>query len=550
MRPIGPDSREPPSPPSDSRPAIVRDLLRPESLRRGARGTVELRTTHASWVFLCGADVFKLKRPVDLGFLDFRTIEARRRDCEDEVRLNRRLAPDIYLGVLPVRRDRAGHRVDEQGEGEIADWVVHMRRLPDEASAASLLARGRLNRDRLAALASTVAGSLDAAPSAARFGEVAALRHNVEENLAQSRPFAAPDGMVEPDVLEAIWRHSDRTLRLRSELFTARARGGRIREGHGDLRLEHVYFVPSFVSSPTGHERPVVIDCVEFSERLRAGDVAAEIAFLAMELEAAGQPALAAGFVARSAEALDDFDLYGVLDFYLAYRAWVRAKVAGLVARDPQTDHPVRARKLEEARLYFSLARASGARPVARPALVAVGGVIGSGKSTLAAALGAELAAPVVGSDRTRKAMAGLAPTERGSDELYTAERIDATYAELLRRAEVVLGSGRTVIVDATFESPLWRRRAADLARASGARFAFIEASCPDWIVLRDRVRERAARPAISDAGEALVDRRLAEGQAPRLPDGDDHLLVDTRGSTYESVRRALEALRALDITP
>ncbi|HEY8927308.1 MAG TPA: AAA family ATPase, partial [Polyangia bacterium] len=417
MRPIGTDSHEP-TPPSDGLPPIVHDLLRPEALRRGARGAVELRSTHASWVFLCGADVFKLKRPVDLGFLDFRTVEARRRDCEDEVRLNRRLAPDVYLGVLPVRRDAAGHRVDAQGEGDVADWVVHMRRLPDDASAASLLAQGRLDRERLAALALTVAASLDAAPSAPRFGEVAALRHNVEENLAQSRAFAAPDGMVEPEALEAIWRYHDRALRLRSEVFATRARAGRIREGHGDLRLEHVYFLPSAPGAEP--ERPVVIDCLEFSERLRAGDVASELAFLAMELEAAGQPALGAGFVARGAEALDDFDLYGVLDFYLAYRAWVRAKVAGFVARDPQADHPVRARKLEEARLYFSLARASGRRPVARPALVAVGGVIGSGKSTLAAALGAELAAPVVGSDRTRKAMAGLSPTARGSDELYT----------------------------------------------------------------------------------------------------------------------------------
>jgi len=547
MHSMGTEIREPPASAAANQPAIVRDLLRPESLRPTGRGRVELRATHASWVFLCGADVFKLKRPVDLGFLDFRTLEARRRDCEDEVRLNRRLAPEIYLGVLPVRRDAAGrHRVGEEGGGEIVDWVVHMRRLPDEASAASLLAAGRLDRDRLAALARTVAHSLEEAPAAPDFGAVTALRHNVEENLAQSRAFAGPDGMVEPEALDAIGRYHDQALRLGAERFAARARAGRIREGHGDLRLEHVYFVPSAPDD----ERPVVIDCVEFSERLRAGDVAAEIAFLAMELEGAGEPALAAGFVARSAEALDDFDLYGVLDFYLAYRAWVRAKVAGFVARDAQTDHPVRVRKLEEARRYFSLARAAGAKPIAAPSLVAVGGVIGSGKSTLAAALGAELAAPIVGSDRTRKTLAGLAPTEKGTDDLYTPARLEATYAELLRRAEVVLRSGRTVILDATFGSPLWRRRAADLAGACGARYAFIEALCPDWNVLRQRVRQRALRPAISDAAEPLVDRRIAEGHPPRLPPGDDHLLVDTSRSSAQALADALAVLRALDITP
>jgi predicted kinase len=236
-----------------------------------------------------------------------------------------------------------------------------------------------------------------------------------------------------------------------------------------------------------------------------------------------------------------------VLDFYLAYRAWVRAKVAAFVACDDQAPHAVRIAKRQEARRTFALTRALGAKPFVTPGLVAVGGIIGSGKSTLAAALGAALAAPVVGSDRTRKSLAGLAATAPGGDELYTPARTEATYAELLRRAGVILDSGRTVIVDATFESALWRGRAAELAASRGARFAFLEAACPDWNVLRQRLRARALQPSISDAREALLDRLIAEGRAPRLSSsGDARIIVDTRATLAAAA--AVEELRRLGI--
>src|SRR5438552_12238923 len=393
---------------TSAEPSLVRDLLRPDAYPSEIAGRVELRSTHASRVFLTEREVFKVKRPVDLGFLDFRTVEARRWACEEEVRLNRRLAPAVYLGLEPVRRAPDGrHRL--RGQGRIVDWAVHMRRLPDEDSAAARLAAGRLHEQHLEALAGTIATFLAAAPPALEYGTLSMLRRNVHDNLVQSRLFSAPGDVVEPQTLELIEHHQQRELRVHSSRFIARAEEGRIREGHGDLRLEHVYFG----SGNGGGDSPVVIDCVEFDERFRSGDVASEIAFLAMELELADRPDLAAGFAARSAEALDDFDLYGVFDFYLCYRAWVRAKVAAHVAHDPTVDHGVRARKTTEARRDFALARACAGRPVTLPWLIAVGGVIGSGKSTLAAGLGRAIAAPVISSDRARKALAGLASTDR-----------------------------------------------------------------------------------------------------------------------------------------
>lgn len=525
-------------------PRLVIDLMRPEAYPGAPTEPIERRETHASWVFLTSSDVFKLKKPVDLGFLDYRTLESRRHACEEEVRLNRRLAPGVYLGVEPVTRSAAGHHVG--GAGEVVDWAVHMRRLPDDASAQALLAAGRLDRARLEALAIRMGRFLNAAPQAPRYGTLALLRRNVEQNLSQSLASLSHDEIVEPDALDEIWRYQDQELRFRADRFSARISAGRIRDGHGDLRLEHVYFLPD----AQGAEAPVVIDCVEFSQAFRAGDVANELAFLAMELEAAGRADLAAGFVARAAEALDDFELYGVLDFYLCYRANVRAKIAALIATEPQAPHELRVRKRAEAQRQFALARACAGRPLTAPGLVAVGGVIGAGKSTLARTLGRALAAPVIGSDRTRKALAGLAPDERGGPALYTPERTEATYSELIRRAEVVLDSGRTVVLDATFEEPRWRDLAQAVARAYGASYAFVEASCPDWELLRERIAERARRGSESDADEALVDRAIASGKPPRLGGDAAHIVVDTRQPASSLLAGALDELSHRGVCP
>ena len=327
---------------------------------------VSLRTTHASWVFLTDGDAWKVKRPVDFGFLDFRTLEARRRACEDEVRLNRRLAPGVYLGVEPVRSSPDGFSL--QGAGPIADWAVHMRRLPDGASAEAMLGRGLLRPERLAALAKRLAAFLADARPTPELGGPQVLRHNVDENFAQVAPFVGDlvDRATFDDVrafqLGALAAHADR--------FVARVGEGRIRDGHGDLRLEHVYFLPE----PDGI---VAIDCIEFNDRFRCGDAAGEAAFLAMELEAARCPDLAAGFLARFAEESDDFGLYGVVDFYLSYRAWVRGKVAAFLASDATEEAALRTRKRDEARRQFALARSFSGAPVDAPFVVAVGGIVG-----------------------------------------------------------------------------------------------------------------------------------------------------------------------------
>ena len=521
---------------------LVRDLLRPEAYGEGRFGLVELRTTHASWVFLVGDDVWKVKRPVNLGFLDFRTPEARRQACEDEVRLNRRLAPDVYLGVEPVRKTSSGYAI--RGDGPVVDWTVHMRRLPDDRSAQALLERGELDTSALAAVAERLASFFAECRPAPLFGAPTVLCLNVTENFAALAPFVAD--LIDQETLDEVEVFQMSQLTQQAERFVARRAGNRIREGHGDLRLEHVYLL----AGPHGKRRPIVIDCVEFNERFRCGDTASEVAFLAMELEAAGRPDLAAGFLARFAEASNDFGLYGVVDFYLSYRACVRGKIAAFVAADPATPTEVRVRKRSEARRDFDLARSFGGKPVDRPFLIAVGGLIGSGKSTLALALGRELAVPVISSDRTRKWMAGLAPTTRAAAGSYDREEKDRTYAEIVRRAAEVLDSGRGVILDASFSSREWRWAAAKGARAAGADFVFIEAGCSSVELLRLRLARRRYGESVSDARDDLLDDFLRQ-YAPLGPsDPGKRISIDTSGTPATALEEALRRLGSLGIIP
>ena len=527
--------------------SLVEGLLRPEAYGRAAGTGVSQVTTHASWVFLIGDDVWKVKRPVNFGFLDFRTVEARHRDCALELALNRRLAPDVYLGVEAVHDTPAGPALGGAGAsappGPVIDWAVHMRRLPDEAAARAMLGCGALDAPALEAVAGVLAGFFRDARPTPQFGTPEALLTNVDENFTQVTPFVGE--LLERATLDQVWAFQSGELGRKGRRFAARVAEGRVREGHGDLRLEHVYFLPN----GAGRQRRVaIIDCIEFNERFRCGDVAGDVAFLAMELEAARRPDLAAGFLARFAEASDDFGLYGVLDFYLSYRAWVRGKVAAFVTGDGTASPELRRAKGDEARAQFALARSFSGAPLDRPFMIAVGGVIGSGKSTLAAGLGRALAAPVLASDRMRKREAGLAPTARAEPALYDRQHRDRTYAQLAHCAADVLETGRSVILDATFSQRRWRQLAAATARATNASYVFVEASCADRSVLRERLAARRDGASVSDARDDLLDTFLREHEPVTAADPGPCVTIDTSASVDAALREAMHRLSASGI--
>ena len=500
---------------------LAANLLRPEAYPSPQPEHVELRETHVSRVFMTEGEVFKVKKAVKFTFLDFSTLEARRRACEAEVLLNTRLAAGTYLGLVPVRRDAAG-RHHFHADGEVVDWAVHMLRLPDEMRADVRLQHHTLSTAHIDATASMLADFHARARDDAevsRWATVEAITRNVTENFAEVDP--AAEGLLAEAEAREIERAQLDFLRDHAPFFERRIAERRIREGHGDLRLDHLYL--------GDHRELTIIDCIEFDERFRHADVCADIAFLSMDLAARGRVDLAERLLARYAQAADDYDLYAVVDFYECYRAYVRGKVSTLTARHATGES--REQALVDARRHFALALATGRRSLLAPVVVAVGGVIASGKSTVAEALGDRLSAPVLDADRTRKRLVGLAPTEHDRSAAfegpYSPAMTDRVYAELVTRASTVLASGRPVVLDASFRTSSMRQAARDLATAQGVPFLMVECRArPE--VCRERLVQREQGASISDGRLAVFDAFCARTEPVTELSLAERLVVDT----------------------
>jgi aminoglycoside phosphotransferase family enzyme/predicted kinase len=481
--------------------------------------SVEARQTHISRIFLAGDFVYKLKKPVRFPFVDYSTPELRRRWCLAEVELNRRLAPSTYLGVALVRRRGPGFELGAVGDlaGDAEDSLVVMRRLPEEEMLDRRLARGAagaVELDRVAAkLAEFHARSAERGDP---YGLPATIEETVRANLSECTPFAGDT--VSESRLASLEAYVCSYCARSSERLWRRVRQGRIRDGHGDLRAEHVCLAP----------RLEIFDCIEFSERLRSIDVASEIAFLAMDLDFLGYPLLAEAFAASYAKASGDGETIELLPFYECYRAVVRGKVESLRSREAEVEPEGRRHARGLAQRYFRIAARLAAGPRA-PELIVVCGLSGSGKSTAARVLGDVTGFPVASSDVARKDLAGVArfahPDEETARTLYGADFTRRTYEALGRQTDEWLRSGRGVVLDATFREASERRAMTAIAEAHGAPVVFVECRAPE-----DRVRERlrARRDDVSDATEETYLRQRAESSALVVEPPARHVLLDT----------------------
>jgi uncharacterized protein len=492
--------------------ALRRQLAKRES---PAGMPVELIETHISWVLLAGEHAYKIKKPVQLGFLDFSTPAARQHFCEEELRLNRRLAPSLYLDVLGVRGTPSAPRLD--GGGPAFDWAVRMRRFPAGALLSERVVVGLIEPDDIDRLAARIAAFHDTAPVAAGDGPwgtaelvAASLRDCVRRLGSAGLGAPALAGWIEGQIP----RHS--------ALWAQRLREGRVREVHGDLHLANT------VRLADGEV--TAFDCIEFDPALRWIDVLSDTAFLAMDLMAHGREDLAWRFLNAYLDATGDHAGLPVLRVYMVYRALVRALVgslAGAAHTAPGTPTPAQ---------YVALAQRLAAPT--RSQLLVTHGVSGSGKSHLTAALLESVGAVRLRSDVERKRLFGrhaldaTASPLRGG--LYGPECSARTYDHLLHMAGVALAAGWSVIVDATFLHRPQRDRFHGLALSAGARFRVLDcrAGTP---VLRERVRARSERhDDASEADETVLasqlvsDEPLAEDEAPTAIVVDTDQGVDT----------------------
>jgi hypothetical protein len=491
---------------------------------------IQLIETHISRVLLTGDTVYKIKKPLDFGFLDFSTLERRRHFCEEELRLNRRFAPELYLGVTPVVR-RAG-RLYLGGEGEVVDYAVRMRQFDQSALLDRQLADGRFAADDAAALGAVVATMHESLPvvrpeRAGTPGSPESLQAAIVQNFEQIAPYLV-DAAAERERLATIADWSKRHYRDLAGVLRERGAAGHVRECHGDLHLGNIARLDG---------RFLPFDCIEFNDAFRIFDLQGEINFLCMDLEQRGCEQAARRCFNAYLEQSGDYAGVALAWFYRCYFAMVRAKVTLLAAPPPL---PEDAAAWPAFRRYHALAERYTRRPPVH--LYLTHGVTGSGKSTVAQALIERVDAVRIRADVERKRLFGLRAEQSSGSGLdtgiYTAEASERTYAELSRLARLVLDAGQSCVVDATFLDRRQRRRFIDLAAGLDVGLSLVDCQAPPD-VLRARVAARASGEP-SEADLSVLDRQLEQRDELDAAERQRATAIDTSNPDWLSGVHAL----------
>jgi aminoglycoside phosphotransferase family enzyme/predicted kinase len=504
----------------------------------------QLIETHISFVLLADGDAYKIKKALDLGFLDFRTLAQRRFDCDEELRLNRRSAPELYLQVLPLTG--TPEQPSLAGTGAVIDWVLHMRAFDQAGLWDRLAAAGALRPEHIdagvEALCALHRDAAVAAPDDPR-GQPASVRAPLRDSLHALHDLCTQP--LERETLDTLTRWEASVFAAAAGHFEQRLRDGRVRECHGDLHLGNI----------TQHEgRTLLFDCLEFSAALRWTDVMSDLGFLAMDLHSHALPRLAHRCVNAYVERSGDHSGLRVLRYYQVHRALVRAKVAALRAAQLPAAEAQRGPFANALRHYLDVAQ-SFTRARA-PVLMLTHGLSGSGKTLLTQSL-LELSGAIrIRADVERKRLFGLGALARSDTamkaRLYGAAATRDTQAQLRERAALALASGFHVILDATFLAQAQRQQAREVAQSMGMRCVLIDFEA-GADTLRERVRRRAQRgDDASEADLAVLEDQLARAQPLRADEAADAFRFDA-GTPFDAAAmpaRWAPLLRRLSIEP
>jgi aminoglycoside phosphotransferase family enzyme/predicted kinase len=515
-------------------PKLVEAMSRPEFYPHRPE-KVELVQTHISFVFIAGNLVYKVKKAVDFGFLDFTTLAKRKVFCEEELRLNRRLAPETYLEVAAIGEDEG--RALCLGGGRPVEYAVVMKKLPLDRMLKKLLAEGKAGVDAMDAIARKVAdfhrkadtgGEIDA------IGGIDTIRHNHDENFEQTAKYI---GLTIPRARYDFLRdYVNRFLEREQPLLEKRVRDHRIRDCHGDLHAEHICLADGII----------IFDCIEFNKRFRYGDVAAEAAFLAMDLDYNGYPDHARAFVEAYVRHSGDEEVLRLLEFYRCYYAYVRGKVISFRVDDPHIGGADRDAAARMAARYFDLALSYAARP-ANKTLILVAGLMGTGKSVMARALAALIGAEIIQTDVVRKEMLRIPATEHRYEGfgqgIYSADISRKTYAKALQTALGKLATAGAVIIDASYKDREERSRAFDAGRRAGAEVFVLECTCPEDIIEKRLQSRQSGGGDVSDGRWEIFQTQKGDFERiEEIPEGH-HLAVDTSLAPEENAFRFLKKI-------
>ncbi len=497
---------------------------------------IQRHDTHISAVFLTGHWVYKLKKPDAFDFLDFRNMDDRRRFCEQEVLLNKRLSSGIYKEVVSIYQDQAGC-ISLEPKGCVVEHAVRMLQLPESENLGHLLRRQALSAGQMASLGRKLAGfygKTERDASIDGYGQSAAIAYNMEENFREIEPFSGL--LADRDSWEFIRQVSRAFLQDHVPLFEHRIQTGRIRDGHGDLRVDHIYF----------HNGIQIIDCIEFNDRFRYGDTALDLAFLHMDLDRLGHLDLGLALLTGYAKKAGDPQIYALIDFYCAYRAIVRLKIACLSYG--QVKSPQKESLKAEINNFMGQAYRYAVL-FGRPTLWVFFGLPASGKSTLADQAADALRIPVFRSDAIRRKNRlqrgpGVVMYNTGQYRFPLRNRV---YGRLLALAQEKLDKGQSVILDATFSMARWRQAARQLASDKDVNLIFVECVCRRKSTV-SRLRTRESVSGESDARLEHLSALIADFEPFAPEDPDTHVKADTDRPVNLLLVEVLSASYALKI--
>jgi aminoglycoside phosphotransferase family enzyme/predicted kinase len=512
-----------------STPPLVQALLKPEIYPHSPK-KVEMVQTQMSFLFLTGDYVYKVKKPVDLGYLDYTTLKNRHFFCQQEIELNRRLCPDMYLEVVPIVSNRGQIRLGV--EGEIIEYAVKMKQLPAERMMDKLLPQDKVTEKMLEKIAEKLAAFHDKArtsPEISAYGNLDAITINTKENFSQTEKYMGIS-ISEPRY-HRIKDYTNNFLKSNKPLFQKRIASGRIRDCHGDLHAAHVCISNGIY----------IYDCIEFNDRFRYGDVASEIAFLAMDLDRYQRADLSRTFVNAYVRLSSDKELLKLLNFYKCYRAYVRGKVTSFMLDDPYIAD--KEAVLVTAQGYFDLAYRYTRE---KPLLLIMAGLVGTGKTTVAKALSQSLGFTIISADIVRKRLAGISPTERRFEQfgggIYSKDFSRKTYDEMFAQARELLFQGQSVILDASFKKRQDRLQARSLAEETKAGFATVECLL-DEDTVKSHLEQRLKEGSVSDGRWEIYEQQKQDFDKITEFTSENHIILDTAQPMSNIVKMVSERI-------
>ncbi len=505
-------------------PPLIQQMSQPGFYPHPVQEPIQLLQTHVSYVFLTGDYAYKVKKPVNFGFLDYSTLEKRQHFCQEELRLNQRGAASLYLAVVPIYQ--TGDTFALTAPGEPAEYAVKMQQFPQETLLSQVFERGELTEAMLRQLAEAIAQFHQAAETndeILSFGTVEAVRQSIDENYEQTLGFiGGPQTQVQFDGTQA---YTDQFFATQADLLQQRIDGGWIRACHGDLHLNNICH---------WQDQLLLFDCIEFNKPFRFVDVMYDIAYIVMDLTAQGRSDLAATFISHYVEQTGDWEGLQVLPLYVSRQAYVRAKVTSFLLGDPSIPEDVKQQASETATKYYSLAH-DYVQP-RQGKLILMAGLSGSGKSTTARFLANQLGAVQLRSDAVRKHLAGIPLQQRGDDSVYTPAMSQKTYDRLLSLGILLAQQGYTVILDAKYDRVAFRAEAIAQSQAHQLSLRVVYCTAPE-AVLKQRLDAR--RGDIADATLAVLANQVME------PFGSDEPIPVTKVDTTQPVAPQLQALLA-----